>query len=509
MLSVLALTAMTIGVAAPSATAATAAPLHLDCSADSSGDGSAAHPWNSLAIANTHQFGPGDTLLLKRGVTCSGVFTPTGSGTAAAPITVDAYGTGATPVISADTSKATPSAVVIRNQSHWNLSNLEIRGGFWRGLWIVADQPDSTFRGFRLDHIEVHDNGFRSATGNGNWVSSVGGVVIEPCAATAKLADVTLTDVNAHNTYSVGIQVGHSEKPPYPTSPNSENTPDCHMGIGLPPSVFPAKDGVSNILIDRSSSGDNEESGIWAAGTTNLTVQYSKLYRNGNGGAPANRPDGKGGLNGEGFWWSNSYNVVAQYNEAFGSRWGNGDGGGFDADTHNEKSLIQYNYAHDNESYCVATFGGAGSFTTDTTIRHNLCVNNGNYAKAQYQGDIFTWTAGKGTATPSTISNYRAYGNTLIRRTPGPAFYSDSSYDPAQPVSFTDNIVKHADGAKLVDVLQAGPKLDRNAYWITGDNPAATFRYGSAATIYPNVAEYRTASGQDTNSFFAPASLLK
>ncbi|MEV4604277.1 right-handed parallel beta-helix repeat-containing protein [Amycolatopsis sp. NPDC049253] len=503
-----ALSTLALGAAfaAPPASAAGGAH-YLDCSAPAGGDGNLAHPWNSLDAASAHRFGPGERLLLKRGTTCEGTLTPTGSGTARAPITIDAYGSGAKPVIDAGTTKATPSAVEIRNESYWTLANLDIRGGYWRSLWIVGDQPDTTFHGFRLSNVEVHDNGFRAGGADGSWLSSVGGVVIEPCNATTKLSGVTLDHVYAHDTHSVGIQLGHSEKAAYGTNPASQNTPDCHLGIGLPPTVFPAKDGVSDILVDHSESGDNEASGIWATSTTNLTVQHSTLYRNGNGGAPASGKNGKGGLNGEGFWWSNSYNVLAQYNESYGNKWGGGDGGGFDADTRNEKSLIQYNYAHDNESYCVATFGGAGSLTTGTVIRHNTCVNNGTYGDAQYEGDIFTWTAGKGTSTPSTIADYQAYQNTIIRQNPGPAFYSDSLYDPNQPVSFTQNKVTHADGAKLVDVLQAGPVLDRNSYTITGANPQATFVYGDPKVIYPGVAEYRDASKQDLRSTFSPAGL--
>jgi hypothetical protein len=489
-------------VAAPAhATAGTT--YHLDCSVGTNGDGSAAAPWNSLDAADAHPFRPGDVLLLARGTTCHGVLAPAGSGTASAPISVGAYGSGAAPVISAGTSIDTPSAVVIRDESYWRLSDLDIEGGFWRSLWIVADRPDTTYRGFTLTDVEVHDNGFRAGGADGSWVSSTGGVVIEPCSATAKLADVALDDVYAHDTHSVGIQIGHSEKAAYPTNPGSENTPDCHMGIGSPPSVFPAQDGVSDVLVTGSRSGDNEASGVWATGATDLTVQYSTLYRNGDNGSTTT----KGGLNGEGFWWSNSKHVVAQYNDAYGNRWGNGDGGGFDADTRNEDSLIQYNYAHDNESYCVATFGGAGAVTSDTVIRHNTCVDNGTYSTAQYEGDLFTWTAGQGTDTPSSISGYAAYGNTIVRSTPGPAFYSDSLYDPAQPVSFTGNVVTHADGAKLVDVLQAGPTLNDNRYHITGPTPSASFVYGSD-TLYPTVAAYREASGQDLNSVFTPASLL-
>ncbi|MGA7929792.1 MAG: hypothetical protein WCA20_27840, partial [Candidatus Sulfotelmatobacter sp.] len=76
------------------------APIYyLDCSAGQNGDGSQASPWNSLMSVNAYTFLPGDRLLLNRGTACNGALTPQGSGAANAPIVIDAYGTGAQPVI--------------------------------------------------------------------------------------------------------------------------------------------------------------------------------------------------------------------------------------------------------------------------------------------------------------------------------------------------------------------------------------------------------------------------
>src|SRR5262249_4897035 len=71
---------------------------YLDCSAATNGSGTQSSPWNSLSFANM-MFVAGDHLLLNRGTKCNGSFTPRGSGSASAPIVVDAYGTGAKPVI--------------------------------------------------------------------------------------------------------------------------------------------------------------------------------------------------------------------------------------------------------------------------------------------------------------------------------------------------------------------------------------------------------------------------
>src|SRR5580700_581014 len=75
------------------------ATYYLDCSASQNGTGTKSSPWNSMMSVNALTPLPGDRLLIKRGTACSGALTPQGSGAPNAPITIDAYGTGALPVI--------------------------------------------------------------------------------------------------------------------------------------------------------------------------------------------------------------------------------------------------------------------------------------------------------------------------------------------------------------------------------------------------------------------------
>src|SRR5271167_298299 len=73
--------------------------FYIDCSASTNGSGTQASPWNALASANNYEFQPGNQLLLNRGMTCSGMLQPPGSGSSGSPIAIDAYGTGAQPII--------------------------------------------------------------------------------------------------------------------------------------------------------------------------------------------------------------------------------------------------------------------------------------------------------------------------------------------------------------------------------------------------------------------------
>ncbi|MER8042371.1 hypothetical protein [Streptomyces sp. NPDC094032] len=53
---------------------------YVDCSATAPGDGSVQRPWTTLTEANAHPYGPGDSLLFKRGTTCTGTLAPQGAG---------------------------------------------------------------------------------------------------------------------------------------------------------------------------------------------------------------------------------------------------------------------------------------------------------------------------------------------------------------------------------------------------------------------------------------------
>lgn len=68
---------------------------YVDClrGSDQASGTNSGSAWRTLAKAS-RDYEPGDRLLLRRGRTCTGVLAPTGSGTAAEPISIDAYGKG-------------------------------------------------------------------------------------------------------------------------------------------------------------------------------------------------------------------------------------------------------------------------------------------------------------------------------------------------------------------------------------------------------------------------------
>jgi hypothetical protein len=497
-----------LAVAALAGTAAGAGPApaadaagkdyYVACSttATDPGDGTAGSPWTSLAGPTNHQFGPGEFLHLQRGSTCSGVLGPKGSGADGNPVTIDSnYGdpAKANAIIDGGTDRVNTAAVVLRDVNFWTVKDLTITGGFWRGLWITGAQPNTTHTGFSLSNLDISRNGFSAGNGGG-WISGTGGLVVEPCNATTKFDRVTVSHVHTHNTHSIGIQIGHSEGKPYDTPDpggHSRNTPDCHLGTA---DMSTPKDGVSNVKLLSNESNNNEESGIWVTGATTTELDDNHLHDNGN----------VGGLNGEGAWWSNTYDVWAHENYAWANKRAGSDGGGLDADANSELSVIEGNHLYQNDSYCVSVFGQNSAVTSHVVIRNNICTGNGVNAGAEGQGDVYVWAA-----QGSTVSNVQIYDNVITRSAPGPVWTISADkgvIDRSQQFYYSGNTVTHPAGGKLISI---GPNtkpdisLDHNTYQYYGGNSPCDgtnvcFQYENES--YLTVAGYQ--GKHDQNSTF-------
>jgi hypothetical protein len=135
---------------------AAGATYYVDAAAGNDANpGTSAAPWRSLAKINGAALTAGDTVLLRRGQSFTGELTLTRSGTATARITIDAYGSGARPIVRGghECIEIPASYVVVRR--------LHASDCGWAGV-----------------HITGSHNRFES----GKASHSVAGVVIRPTA---------------------------------------------------------------------------------------------------------------------------------------------------------------------------------------------------------------------------------------------------------------------------------------------------------------------------------------
>jgi Right handed beta helix region len=443
-----------------------AATYYLDCSASQNGNGTKASPWNSLASADAFTFLPGDRLLLNRGTTCNGALTPQGSGAANAPIVIDAYGTGAQPVVSGGSAEG---ALKLFNQQYWEINNLEITGGNRYGVYVSGNTPNTSINHVYLRNLNVHD-----ATYTSTKRSDSGEVFVSTNAAGQILNDVLIDGVTAHDSHvSEGIFV------------NAGGAWIETNGVSQPLG--------SNVTVQNSTAHDVYGDGILITELNNGLLQRNVVYRSGlcpncTGSTPV------------GLWEWYCHTCTVQYNESYANQSWGGDGGDFDIDYYNNNNVVQYNYGHDSAGYCVAFFGAGGRASVDNVFRYNVCSNNGRRSDLSKQGEVFVYTWDQGSLNGVQIYNNTFYWNPASNAA---AFISsDATYSGSDPRFFKNNII-YATVPGMIQTTSAFV-LENNIYWTASASPP-TWQFNAAT--YTTFSAYQAAANQDLHSYYMDPNL--
>jgi hypothetical protein len=388
---------------------AAGATYYVDCSARTNGDGSRGSPWNNLATVNDQTFSPGDSLLFARRTTCAGSFVFHSSGTSSAKVTVDAYGTGRLPIIDGTGQNR---AVKLLDTSHVVVQNLEIENSRIWGVLATTDHDapavDITLRNLVVHHVTGGDYTAMGAKWTGLVVFAPG-MIVEPDMTKGSgtytrksyFDGVLVDNVTAYDTtlwagiFVWGVQVDQD----FQWMMDSQN---------------PALQS-RNITIQNSTVHDTYGDGIAIYMSHDSSIRSSVVYRSGMEPPPESIGSPVG------LWWWSSENMVGQLNESYDNHSPSVDGGGYDIDYHSHGNTLQYNYGHDNITYCMSVFGYQGA-TTDNVLRYNICAGDGTqrtYVKRQPNGQLTTellpgtseiylctWDGGK-------LSNTWIYNNTF------------------------------------------------------------------------------------------------
>lgn len=336
------------------------AQFFVDCSAAAGGDGSSSHPWNTLDAAGAHSFQPGELLALRRGTVCHGSFAPHGAGSQGSPVRMTAYGAGPRPRIQA--ASADREALLLFNLHDWQIDSLEIAGSNTYGVFVSGDE--GVVQRITLRNLYVHD-----VYGGAMKNKDNGLVVVGPSSPHVVLNDIQVEGVDvAHTSLWSGILAGGGPFP-YP-----DEAP-LNRGVRVRNSTASDVQG-DGIVLFRVEDGVIESSAAWQTG-----MQHTETI-----GTP------------NAIWtWTCTRCTVAD-NEAFLTDSPGVDGGAFDIDWNDHSNVVERNFAHDTQGYCVALFAAAYK-TTDSVIRENLCVNNGLSPRlAALQGAIYLHTMNHGVA---------------------------------------------------------------------------------------------------------------
>lgn len=444
---------------------------HIDDRAgDDAHDGlSPAHPWETLARANTVQYRPGDQILLKAGGVWEGWLHPLGSGTREQPIRIASYGDGPKPQIAG--GGEVEAAILLYDQGNIVIEGLELSNrhptGFRaeRSGIMVYGVEGGELGGLTIRNCLVRDiDGTLSQAHRPNLQAgklSAGGimVLVPPGSFTTRFNGVLIADCITRDCDRVGISVSNI------------NVDHMRRGGGLP---------LTGVVIRRCRVERAGGDAIILIKCDRPLVEHCVV-------AEANCRD-----------WSNVLGIstaycdygVLQFNEVYGMK-SRCASQAFGADHGSRHTIVQYNYSHDNEGgfFQSASRGRAPCWSEHNIVRYNISVND--------EANVFL-IAGPGRGN-------RIYNNTVYL-SPGMttkicSHYEDGGY-PTDTLYANNLIINHGTGGFDLRKSQ-GNVFDHNHFF--GTHPATEPQDEHKQTHDPMLAEPGAAAeGREALKGFLP-----
>lgn len=301
---------------------------------------------------NTLTLEPGDKILLKRGMTFTGMLAPKGNGTKEAPIQINAYGSGKRPAIKAQGKHK--AGLLLKNPSYWEVNSLEVTNtdgsdndqGTLFGIYVLVNKEEGIYRHVYINDCYVHHvNGMVAGKRRG------GIHVHMQKVKNSKFDDLRITNNRVEHIGGVGIG----------------NTSSC-ASVKLHKDGYKAENLWTNVYVAGNRVDTTGRNNIIARGSKDAIYEHNIL-------ANSSRRD-----TGHSLFCFNTDGIKMQYNEAYGNvgdkknkdGGGESDRGGFDADYNCINTYIQYNYSHDNLWFC----GIMKRPTRNVVIRYNVSQND-------------------------------------------------------------------------------------------------------------------------------------
>ncbi len=457
--------------------------------------------WNAVDSVNNHApFGPGDTIFIARGCTCTtgtparrgafyGVLSPKGSGNRSGRITITAYTdpnyrNAALPVINARARDST-AGILLYDQQYWTIKNMEVKNA---GASLLHD----TTPGWRWGILVYSDTNatLHNISIIGNTVDSVYGSCYQP-KSPAWPPDVFTT--GGILIWASGGVLGGAHEPtnaildrPYGSNIGKIGTPLMEnivisgnsvrniwgggirfYGAGGDKSLW--NTGWNNLCtrvrIHKNSIVHTGGQGILVGGTNNDIVDSNVIDGAGKYGL---RLNDTGGFVDAGIQVYRHKNGIVEYNEVDSTHLITGDGQGIDVDgSISGRTIVQYNYCHDNGGGFLQNSilrDDPDSTNDGLIVRYNISRNDGlGYVNHLYRGD--NWFAhlyyenGRG--------NSHVYNNTFYNRDGG-GFLMEQG---AKPDTFENNIFVGSDASwgETNRMSKTGNVYVNNWYYFNGD----------------------------------------
>jgi hypothetical protein len=401
---------------------------YVDCAASPVGaDGSQAHPWTSLSDASAVPLTPGSRLLLKRGTLCTGTLEPGGSGSPAAVAVIAAYGSGQLPQIVGDGE----DAVRLENTSYTVLEDLDVSNpgdntSKRRGVHLLA--TGQTLTGLTVRGLQIHD-----VDGNlDSFFGGSGGIQVDANGPGVGRFDGLSIEFNTIERVSrSGILINSVSR-----------------GV-RPLAGQPWPEASTNVRITGNRLAHLAGDGIVTSATDGALVDHNVVSDGNLAGRAPGSPGGE--ICNAGIWALHANRTTIEHNEVFAMNLNGCDGTGFDIDRHQDGTVVQYNYSHDNGGGFLLLC--TEDETRSAQVRFNLSVD-----------DRFMLHSVPCASSSGSYTGVGIYNNTIVAPDPGFAELGTPStqlYGPAS-LTFFNNIVA-ATGA--ASGFECAPACNHNLFW--------------------------------------------
>jgi hypothetical protein len=309
-------------------------------------------PWRTLDRVNATIFAPGDETRLKRGGVWTGQLWPKGSGKEGRPIVLGSYGEGARPAVHAEGKHF--EALRLYNQQHWEISGIEItnhgpEGPAPRAGVRVLGEDAGVLSHVHLRDLDVHDVNGHLLEGRDEGKCNAG-ILFDVLGRETPtwFDDVLIEQCQVHTCDRGGIKTW------------------TNWGRRNPRGWAP----YTRLVIRGNQLDDIGGDGIVACMADAPRLEYNV----------ASRCNARSDRANVAIWVWECDDAVVQYNEAYLTRTTR-DGQGFDIDGMCRRTIVQYNYSHDNEGgfilLCESGDPDSGRFNDGAIVRYNLSHNDG------------------------------------------------------------------------------------------------------------------------------------
>ncbi len=417
--------------------------------------------WRTLSRVNTAALPPGATVLLHGGDRFTGWLKlgKRDAGSAAAPVTIESYGTGTATIYA-----PRESGITVLDTAGVNIFDLNVvgSGGDGEGINVYSDRP----AGEQLTHISISDvqvGGFRNGI-------SVGGR-----NAGAGFADVQITDSTTNGNVDSGLLL-------FGPAFNSKSPTYANKDVLI--SSVVSRDNLGDPTKKTSDSGN----GIVLGSVSHGLITWST--------ASANGGLGHAGQEGAGIWAYDSAGITITHNLSYGNKTANNiDGDGFDLDENTSHCVLEDNlsYANDGAGYLVYS-RFANEVDKNDIVRNNISSN-----------DVLDENWGYGGITVTGyVSDLGIYQNTVVTAAPSPTVRLGSTI---HHVIIANNLFTAQSGPliKADPAARDGAAFRGNDYYSAGTWQlfwgAQTYRSLPAGQAGPSQEVYE---GQSTGYALAP-----